>query len=117
MKAIHVDTTQPNRPLVWQETADPVGGPEDVLVDIYATALNRADLAQRAGNYPPPPGASDILGMEMAGQIAQVGEMVRGWSVGDRVCALLPGGGYAERVTVPPQLLIPIPHGWSYEQA
>lgn len=117
MKAIHVDTTQSGRPLVWQETDEPVCGPEEVLVDIYAAALNRADLAQRAGNYPPPPGASEIIGMEMAGAIIQVGEKVSGWQVGDRVCALLPGGGYAERVTVPQQMLMPIPNQWSYEQA
>ncbi|CAN5653578.1 NAD(P)H-quinone oxidoreductase [soil metagenome] len=117
MKAIQVDTTQTDRPLVWQETADPVCGPEEVLVDIHTAALNRADLAQRAGNYPPPPGASEVIGMEMAGQIVQVGEKVSGWRVGDRVCALLPGGGYAERVTVPYQMLMPIPDGWSYEQA
>lgn len=117
MKAIHVDTTQPGRPLVWQETADPVCGPEEVLVDIYAAALNRADLAQRAGNYPPPPGASEVIGMEMAGEIIQLGENVSGWQVGDRVCALLPGGGYAERVTVPQQMLMPIPNQWTYEQA
>ncbi|MCX6046952.1 MAG: NAD(P)H-quinone oxidoreductase [Chloroflexi bacterium] len=117
MKAIQVDTTQADRPLIWQETAEPVCGPEEVLVDIYTAALNRADLAQRAGNYPPPPGASEIIGMEMAGKIAQIGEKVSGWKVGDRVCALLPGGGYAERVTVPQQMLMPIPPGWSYEQA
>jgi tumor protein p53-inducible protein 3 len=117
MKAIHVDTTQASRPLVWQEMADPVCGPEEVLVDVHATALNRADLAQRAGNYPPPPGASDILGLDLAGEIAQRGEKVNGWKIGDRVCALLPGGGYAERVSVPQQMLMPIPAGWSYAQA
>ena len=117
MKAIHVDTTQPGRPLVWQETADPVCGPEEVLVDVYATALNRADLAQRAGHYPPPPGASEIIGLEMAGEITQLGEKVSGWKIGDRVCALLPGGGYAERVAVPQQMLMPVPNDWTYEQA
>jgi putative PIG3 family NAD(P)H quinone oxidoreductase len=88
-----------------------------VLVDIYATALNRADLSQVAGNYPPPPGAPDILGLEMAGVIAAAGANVTGWRVGDRVCALLGGGGYAERVAVPAAMLMPIPHGWSFEQA
>ncbi len=112
MKAIHVDGSKTDRPLVWQETADPTVGSEEVLVDIHATALNRADLMQRAGNYPPPPGASDILGLEMAGVIAAVGAAVQGWQVGDRVCALLPGGGYAERVAVPHQMLMPIPAGW-----
>jgi putative PIG3 family NAD(P)H quinone oxidoreductase len=117
MKAIHVDTTQPGRPLVWQDTADPTCEPDDVIVDIHATALNRADLMQRAGNYPPPPGAPDILGLEMAGVISEVGANVREWKVGDRVCALLPGGGYAEKVAVPQAMLMPVPHSWSYEQA
>lgn len=117
MKAIHVDATQLGRPLLWQETPDPMAGPEEVIVDIYATALNRADLMQRAGNYPPPPGVPDILGLEMAGVISKLGAHVQGWQVGDRVCALLPGGGYAERVAVPQSMLMPIPHGWSFEQA
>lgn len=117
MKAIHVDSSQSDRPLVWQATADPTLGPEEVLVDIHATALNRADLMQRAGNYPPPPGAPDILGLEMAGVIAQVGANVQGWHVGDRVCALLPGGGYAEQVAVPAAMLMPMPAGWSFAQA
>ncbi len=112
MQAIHVDGSKADRPLVWQETADPTFGPEEALVDIHATSLNRADLMQRAGNYPPPPGAPDILGLEMAGVIAQVGAGVQGWQVGDPVCALLPGGGYAERVAVPQQMLMPLPAGW-----
>jgi len=117
MNAIHVDATQAGRPLIWQETVDPTVGPDEVLVEIRATALNRADLMQRAGNYPPPPGASDILGLEMAGVVAQTGAQVQGWQVGDRVCALLPGGGYAEKVTVPQQMLMPIPTGWDFTTA
>jgi len=117
MNAIHVDATQPGRPLVWQTTADPVLGPDEVLVDIHATALNRADLMQRAGNYPPPPGAPEILGLEMAGQIAAIGANVSQWEIGERVCALLPGGGYAEQVVVPEGMLMPIPNGWTYTQA
>lgn len=117
MNAIHVDATKEGRPLVWQAAPDPSIGPDEVLVDIHATALNRADLMQRAGNYPPPPGAPDILGLEMAGVIRQVGAAVRGWQVGDRVCALLPGGGYAEQAAVPQALLMPVPQGWSFEQA
>ncbi len=116
MKAIVVQSDQENRPLIWQEVADPMYGPDEVLVDIHAAALNRADLMQRAGNYPPPSGASDILGLEMAGRIAGVGANVTDWQIGDRVCALLPGGGYAEQVNVPQQMLIPIPDNWSYEQ-
>lgn len=117
MKAIYVQAEQENRPLVWQESADPTYSPEEVLVDIHATALNRADLMQRAGGYPPPPGAPDILGLEMAGVISAVGSEVRGWSEGDRVCALLPGGDYAEQVAVPAGMLMPIPDDWTFEQA
>ncbi|MEW5961011.1 MAG: NAD(P)H-quinone oxidoreductase [Chloroflexota bacterium] len=117
MKAIVIQTDKENRPLVWQDVADPSFGPDEVLVDIHATALNRADLMQRAGNYPPPPGASDILGLELAGRIAAVGDNVTGWQAGDRVCALLPGGGYAERAGVPASMLMPIPDHWSFEQA
>jgi len=117
MNAIHVDGNQPGRPLVWQATTDPVLGPDEVLVDIHATALNRADLMQRAGNYPPPPGAPEILGLEMAGQIAAIGANVSQWEIGERVCALLPGGGYAEQVVVPEGMLMPIPNGWTYTQA
>lgn len=117
MQAIQVRTQHTAPSLIWSEVPDPPYGPDDVLVDIHATALNRADLSQVAGNYPPPPGAPDILGLEMAGVIAAVGANVTGWRVGDRVCALLPGGGYAERVAVPAAMLMPIPPGWSFEQA
>lgn len=117
MQAIQVHTQHTVHSLIWREVPDPTYGPDDVLVNIHATALNRADLSQVAGNYPPPPGAPDILGLEMAGEIAEVGPNVTGWHVGDRVCALLPGGGYAERVAVPAAMLMPIPHGWSFVQA
>ncbi|NIP24106.1 MAG: alcohol dehydrogenase catalytic domain-containing protein, partial [Phycisphaerae bacterium] len=117
MKAIVIQTEEENRPLVWQTVAAPSYSDEEVLVDIMASALNRADLAQRAGHYPPPPGASEILGLEMAGRIAAAGSKVSGWQVGDRICALLPGGGYAEQVNVPQQMLMPIPDDWSFEQA
>lgn len=117
MKAILVDTTQPDRPLRWAETADPACAADEVLVDVRATALNRADLAQRAGHYPPPPGASEIIGLEMAGVINRLGANVKDWHIGDRVCALLPGGGYAEKAAVPKAMLMPIPSQWSFEQA
>ncbi len=117
MKAIIVDSSQSSRPMAWIETGDPICGRDEVIVAIQATALNRADLMQRAGNYPPPPGTADIMGLEMAGVISQIGASVRGWQVGDRVCALLPGGGYAEKVAVPQSMLMPIPTGWSFEQA
>jgi putative PIG3 family NAD(P)H quinone oxidoreductase len=117
MRAIQIQTEIEGRPLVWRKTQDPICGPEDALVDIHATSLNRADLMQRAGRYPPPKGASDILGLDMAGRVVEIGAQVSGWKVGDRVCALLAGGGYAERAVVPHQMLMPIPGDWSYEQA
>ena len=116
MKAIVVQQTAGN-PLVWTDVPAPKIAADEVLVDVFATALNRADLMQRAGKYPPPPGASDILGLEMAGKIAALGSDVSGWQVGDRVCALLPGGGYAEQVAVPADLLIPVPDDWTFAQA
>src|SRR4051812_2738603 len=111
MRAVIV--TEPGGPevLEWAEVPDPVCGPEEVIVDVAATAVNRADLLQRQGFYPPPPGASDILGLECSGVISEVGEGVTGWSVGDEVCALLSGGGYAERVAVPAGQLLPPPAG------
>jgi putative PIG3 family NAD(P)H quinone oxidoreductase len=93
------------------EVPDPEPAAGEVLVDVAATAVNRADLLQRAGNYPPPPGASDILGLECSGRIAALGEGVTGWQVGDEVCALLSGGGYAERVCVPAVQLMRVPAG------
>jgi putative PIG3 family NAD(P)H quinone oxidoreductase len=117
MKAILVNKNQKGHPLVWAETADPAYDAQEVLVDVHAAALNRADLMQRAGSYPPPPGASDILGLDMAGRIAALGPEVPGWRIGDRVCALLAGGGYAERVAVPYQMLMPIPEEWTFNMA
>ena len=93
------------------ELPDPDPGPGEVLVDVAATAVNRADVLQRLGFYPPPPGASDVIGLECSGTVAALGEGVTGWSVGDGVCALLAGGGYAERVVVPAGQLMPLPDG------
>ena len=90
---------------------DAVAGPGEVLVRVAAAGLNRADILQRQGNYPPPPGASAYLGMEVSGTIAALGEDVAGWSVGDQVCALLSGGGYAELVAVPVGQLMQVPAG------
>ncbi len=117
MKAILVDTESPNRDLLWQDAADPVAREGQVLVDIHASAVNRADLLQRGGHYPPPPGESEILGLEMAGVVAAAGPGASDWRVGDRVCALLGGGGYAERVAVDARQLLPVPDGWSFERA
>lgn len=117
MKGIVVKGEKGEPVLVWEEVADVVYGADEVLVQVAATAVNRADLSQARGNYPPPPGASDILGLEMAGVIGAVGNEVKQWQVGDRVCALLPGGGYAEKVVVPAGMLMPVPDDWSMAQA
>jgi putative PIG3 family NAD(P)H quinone oxidoreductase len=90
---------------------DPVAGPGEVLLDVAASAVNRADLLQRQGFYPPPPGASDVIGLECSGTVAAVGAGVERWSVGDEVCALLAGGGYAEKVAVPAEQCLPVPAG------
>ncbi|WP_236790057.1 NAD(P)H-quinone oxidoreductase [Amycolatopsis sp. GM8] len=95
--------------LTWTEVPDPEPGPGEVLVEVAASAVNRADLMQRKGLYPPPPGASDILGLECSGTITALGDGVEGWQLGDEVCALLAGGGYAEKVVVPAVQLLPIP--------
>ncbi|MEJ2852842.1 MULTISPECIES: NAD(P)H-quinone oxidoreductase [unclassified Saccharothrix] len=97
--------------LEWAEAPDPVAGPGEVLLDVAATAVNRADLLQRQGHYPPPPGASEVLGLECSGTVAALGEGVTGWAVGDRVCALLAGGGYGSKVAVPAAQLLPLPDG------
>jgi putative PIG3 family NAD(P)H quinone oxidoreductase len=108
-----VTTTEPGGPevLTVSELPDPEPGPGEVLLDVAATAVNRADLLQRRGFYPPPPGASDVIGLECSGRVAALGDGVDAWSVGDEVCALLAGGGYAERVVVPAGQLMPVPDG------
>lgn len=106
-----ITITQPGGPEVmeWTEQPDPTPANGQVRIDVAATAVNRADLLQRRGMYPPPPGASDILGLECSGTIGELGAGVTGWSIGDRVCALLAGGGYAEQVVVPATQLLPVP--------
>ncbi len=99
------------------ERPDPVAGPGQVLIRVRAAGVNRPDLLQRTGTYPPPPGASDVLGLEIAGEIEAVGEGVTRWAVGDRVCALLGGGGYAELAVVDARHVLPIPEGLDYVQA
>lgn len=117
MKAILVDE---NKSLHWSDVADPVVGPEDVLVKIHAAGVNRADLMQREGNYPPPPGCPDWMGLEIAGTIVEVGPEAAEkstWKVGDKVCALLGGGGYAQYVNVKYDMLMPIPENCTMEEA
>ncbi len=113
MKAIAVD----NNTLQWRDTGDPVAAAGEILIRNHASAINRADLAQRAGAYPPPPGASPILGLECAGEVVAIGDGVTTHHVGDRVCALLAGGGYAELVSAPAGQAIRIPRGLTFEQA
>lgn len=103
--------------LQWTQVPDPVPGPGEVLIRIRASAVNRADLLQRQGLYPPQPGVPAWPGLECSGHIAALGEGVVGWSVGDEVCALLGGGGYAEMVTAPAGQLLPIPQGVSLVDA
>lgn len=93
------------------EVPDPQPGPGEVLIDVAATSVNRADLLQRQGHYPPPPGVSEILGLECAGTVAELGDGVSALAVGEPVCALLAGGGYAERVAVPAGQVMPLPPG------
>ncbi|MFF7949007.1 NAD(P)H-quinone oxidoreductase [Streptomyces griseorubiginosus] len=103
--------------LVWSEVSDPVAGEGEVLVDVVAGAVNRADILQRQGFYDPPPGASPYPGLECSGRIAALGPGVSGWAVGDEVCALLGGGGYAEKVAVPAGQLLPVPKGLDVTRA
>lgn len=111
MHAITIE--QPGGPeaLVWADAPDPVPGNGEVLVEVAAGAVNRADVLQRQGFYNPPPGASPHPGLECSGRISAIGPGVSGWSVGDEVCALLAGGGYAEKVAVPAGQLLPVPAG------
>jgi putative PIG3 family NAD(P)H quinone oxidoreductase len=99
--------------MVWAEVPDPRPGPGEVLLDVAASAVNRADILQRQGNYPPPAGAPPYPGLECSGRIRELGAGVSGWSVGDEVAALLGGGGYAEQVAVPAGQLLPRPAAMS----
>ena len=117
MKAILVNR---DRSLRWDRVLDPVCGPEECIVKIHAAALNRADLMQREGDYPPPPGCPEWMGLEVAGVITEVGSEAAErshWKVGDRVCALLGGGGYAQYVSVKYDMLMPVPAGCSMVEA
>ncbi|WP_327191711.1 NAD(P)H-quinone oxidoreductase [Streptomyces xinghaiensis] len=111
MHAITIPEPGGPEALVWAEVPDPVPAEGEVLVEVAASAVNRADLLQRQGYYDPPRGASPYPGLECSGRIAALGPGVAGWAVGDEVCALLSGGGYAEKVAVPAGQLLPLPEG------
>lgn len=117
MHAITIPEPGGPEALVWDEVPDPVPGEGEVLVEVVAGAVNRADILQRQGFYDPPPGASRYPGLECSGRIAALGPGVSGWAVGDEVCALLAGGGYAEKVAVPAGQLLPVPEGVDLRQA
>ena len=108
-----IEIAEPGEPevLVPGDREVPAIGTNEVLVRVAAAGVNRADTMQRRGSYPPPPGASDVLGLEVSGTVAAVGDAVAGWAVGDPVCALLAGGGYAEYCAVPAPQCLPVPAG------
>ena len=112
MRAIVIDDSGEKPVLTLSEVEDPTPGEGEVLVEVVAAGVNRADLVQAAGKYPPPPGESELIGLEVSGRIAALGSGDTGdWQVGDEVCALLAGGGYAEKVAVPAGQLLPVPDG------
>lgn len=115
MKAIVIDK-QTNE-LSYEEVADPVLKAGEVLIETHAAAINRADLLQREGSYPPPPGCPEWPGLEVSGVVKAVGEGCKKWKIGDKVCALLGGGGYAEYVAAPENMVLPIPKGLSFAEA
>jgi len=114
MKAMLVDE---NKNLIWSEVSYPTMGDDEVIVKIHAAALNRADLLQRQGKYPSPKGCPEWMGLEVAGVIEQIGKNVTNWKIGDEVCALLGGGGYAEYVAVKYDMLMPVPKGLTMVEA
>src|SRR3954470_15788643 len=117
MRAIVVDVPGGPEALVEADVPDPVAAPGKVVLEVVAAGVNRADILQRQGHYDPPPGAPDWPGLECSGRVIAVGDGVTEWSVGNEVCALLSGGGYAEQVAVPAGQLLPIPHGVSLVEA
>lgn len=117
MKAITAPKPGGPEQLALVDRPDPEPGPGELLAHVRATAVNRADVLQRRGHYPPPPGVSDVLGLEMAGVVAGLGDGVTGWSIGDEVCAVLAGGGYAEQAVVPAGVAMPLPPGLDLVEA
>ncbi len=117
MRVIEISRFGPPDVLALADRPDPSAGLGEVLIDVVAAGVNRPDVIQRLGKYPPPPGASDLPGLEVAGTIIALGPGVSSWSVGDEVCALVAGGGYAERVNVPHEQCLPVPRGLSMIEA
>ena len=117
MYAVVVNEPGGPEALTWQEVPDPQPAEGEVVIDVAAAGVNRADVMQRQGGYPPPPGASEIIGLECSGRIAAVGAGVTEWSAGDEVCALLAGGGYAQKVVVAAGQVMPVPDGLSLTEA
>ena len=118
MRAVEITGgSGPAEALTLVERPDPVAGPGQIRIRVRAAGVNRPDIAQRQGRYPAPPGASDILGLEVAGEVDQIGEDAGRWAVGDRVCALLGGGGYADHAVVDARHVLPVPDGLDLIQA
>ena len=113
---MHAILIKADKSLVWSVVPDPVPKANEILVEVHAAALNRADLMQRAGDYPPPPGWPEWMGLEVAGVVIEAPASCR-WKIGDKVCALLGGGGYAEKVAVPADMALPVPDGLSMVEA
>jgi NADPH2:quinone reductase len=117
MRVVEISQFGPPEVLTLTERPDPFPAAGEMLIDVAAAGVNRPDVIQRYGKYPPPPGASDIPGLEVAGVVAALGPGVTGWSIGDEVCALLAGGGYADRAVAPQEQCLPIPRGLTAIQA
>ena len=113
---MHAILIKEDKSLVWSEVPDPVRKNNEIVIEVHAAAVNRADLMQREGNYPSPPGWPEWMGLEVAGVVIEAPEQGR-WQIGDKVCALLGGGGYAEKVAVPANMVLPVPGGLSMAEA
>src|ERR1700753_919438 len=117
MKAIAIDRPGPEYRLVLRDVSAPQPGPGQILIAVAAAGLNNADLLQARGHYPPPLGASDILGMEVSGTVAALGPDVTDWAPGEKVCALLPGGGYAEQAVAAASSVLRVPNSVRLQDA
>ena len=114
MKAVRIND---DKSLSWVDVVDPVTQDNEVKIKVDVASINRADLLQREGSYPPPAGAPEYMGLEVSGEIVELGKDAKNWKLGDKVCALLPSGGYAEYVTAPWDMCMPVPKNFSMEQA